>query len=445
MGAVTAAQASSRNGEPGPADARLAGMSLAELYHFYQRELFDTFLPFWDKHGIDHQLGGFLCHMDYDGTLADTEKFVWFQGRGIWVYSFLYNYFGQDSRHLGIARKTKDFLLAHAPLENGWWATSLSTTGQVLQASHPDVYALFFGAEGLQEYAYATGDESALKTALSLLRKIFRHAEMRDFQLDPGSPAGIRQQGVEMMGLRVATQILRRWNDPETSALAERCVEAIIHKYYNPDIGLNNEVLKFDFSRTQEGANQCLIGDSVEALWMVMGEADRRGDRKLWDTAADRVQRHLEVGWDWVFGGLSEWVNVDAGCYEWPPNHPTATDLEFRAKGEYLYLKSFWALNEGLVATLKVYDRRRDPWAAAFYGRIQRVIEEKYSQRQRGLPGYMLFGDRRMTPQAHVRRQDNYHPPRQMMLNLLTLSRMLRLDPAKRQNPGAAGKTSTSA
>jgi hypothetical protein len=37
----------------------------------------------------------------------------------------------------------------------------------------------------------------------------------------------------------------------------------------------------------------------------------------------------------------------------------------------------------------------------------------------------MLFADRRMTPTTHTARQDNYHPPRQLMLCILTLDRML--------------------
>jgi hypothetical protein len=54
----------------------------------------------------------------------------------------------------------------------------------------------------------------------------------------------------------------------------------------------------------------------------------------------------------------------------------------------------------------------------------QNVIDEKFSRKRFGQPGYMLFADRRMVQQPHVRRQDNYHPPRQLMLNLLTLERM---------------------
>jgi len=430
LGVLGAAATGQYSAKAGPthksqtSQTRLAGMSLTELRRFYQRELFDIFLPFWDKYGIDHEQGGFLCNLDYDGTLANSEKFVRFQGRGIWVYSFLYNHFGKNRRHLEIARKTKDFLLKHAPLEDGRWATWLTRDG-IPVGPATDFHAIFFGAEGLQEYASAAQDENALQSALHLLKMVFRNIGRPDFQIDGLTAPGLRDQSVWMKGLRVATKILRRWNDPEVSAIAERCVDAIIHRHYNPDIGLNNEVLNFDFSRPKEHANKCLIGVAIEALSTVMDEADRRNDRRLWGVAADRVRRHLEVGWDWAFGGLAEWVNVDQGCYEWPPEHPTGTDLEIRATGEYFYLKSLWALNEALIATLDVFERRGDTWAADFFGMMHRLVEEKYSQRRRGLPGYMLFGDRRLTFQPHVRRQDNYHPPHQMMLNLLTLDRML--------------------
>ena len=54
------------------------------------------------------------------------------------------------------------------------------------------------------------------------------------------------------------------------------------------------------------------------------------------------------------------------------------------------------------------------------------VINQKFSQKSRGYPaGYILFADRQITPQPHVGRQDNYHPLRQLMLNILTLDKLL--------------------
>ena len=56
----------------------------------------------------------------------------------------------------------------------------------------------------------------------------------------------------------------------------------------------------------------------------------------------------------------------------------------------------------------------------------QRVIDEKYSMKKHGQPGYALFADRRMTYVPHTARQDNYHPLRQLMLCILTLDRMIK-------------------
>ena len=53
-----------------PSQPQVAGMSLRELRQTLYDQLFHVLLPFWDQHGIDHQYGGIMCSLDYDGTLA---------------------------------------------------------------------------------------------------------------------------------------------------------------------------------------------------------------------------------------------------------------------------------------------------------------------------------------------------------------------------------------
>ena len=377
----------------------MPALPLADLRRRYRDELFERFLPFWDRHGIDHEHGGFFHHLDYDGTLLGTDKFHWFQGRGLWVWSFLYNHFGRDPRHLEVAAKAKDFLLG------------------ALQSYHGDVYAMYFAAEGLQEYAFAAGDDQALATALGLVRKLFAHIDRPAY--------GPRPQGLWMVNLRIATQMLRRWNEPDVAAIADRALEAIIDKHYNPEVGLNTELLNFDFTRPAGEENKCQLGHSVETLWMAMDEADRRADPALWRTCAQRIRHHLDVGWDHVYGGLAQWVNVDRPGYRWPEENPVGTSFRFQGAGEYNYMKSLWALNEALIGTLLIYERTGAEWAARYFSLAQEMIDRKFSLKERGYPGYILFGDRQVTFHPHGDRQDNYHPPRQLMLSLLALERML--------------------
>jgi len=413
-----------QNSCPEQTDIRLAGMSTADLRQRLHDELFGRSIPFWSEHGFDRQHGGFLCGLDYDGTVRNDTKFLWFQGRGIWVYSFLFNHFGKRAEYLEVACKTVEFLLRNAVQPDGWWAELLAREGAALQPYRGDVYGMYFVAEGLQEYAWASGDERALETALDLLRRLTRLLDDRTFVFPGAARPGLRPQGLWMVNLRLGTQMLRRWRDSEIAALVDRALEAITERHYNPAIGLNTEWLDFDFSRPAEEACKCLVGHSIESYWMAMDEADRRGDARLWEVCAGRVLRHLEVGWDRVYGGLVQWVNVDQGGYEWPLERPVGTNLEFRSVGEYLYMKPLWALNEALVATLLVFERTRAEWAGRYFEMAHNLIEEKFSQRKYGLPGYMLFADRKMTRQPQVSRQDNYHPPRQLMLNILTLDRM---------------------
>ncbi len=404
----------------------LAGLTLPELRKRYRGELFEVMLPFWERHGVDHEFGGVMHGLDYDGSLVHSDKLLWFQGRAIWVYSFLYNHFGKNPRHLEIAGKTREFLLQHARQPDGWWAEMLARDGRVLKGFQGDVYGMYFVAEGLQEYAWAAGHEESHRMAVELVKTLYRHIE-NPMVVIPGTPGpGIRPQGIWMVNLNIATQILKRWKDPGIEALAQKCVDAVINRHYNPDIGLNNEDLDFDFNRAAGQENKCLLGHSIETLWMVMDEALRRNDLKLWDLCASRIRRHIEVGWDWVYGGLAQWVNVSQGDYVWPVERPVGTDLEFHFRGEHHYMKTLWSLNEILVACLKVFERTGADWAARFFGMAQEVIDSKFSRKKFGQPGYMLFADRKMIQQPHVARQDNYHPLRQLMFNLTVLDRMLK-------------------
>jgi hypothetical protein len=48
-----------------------------------------AFVALWSQPngGIDTEHGGFCCGLDYNGTRLVGNKYVWFNGRGIWVWS----------------------------------------------------------------------------------------------------------------------------------------------------------------------------------------------------------------------------------------------------------------------------------------------------------------------------------------------------------------------
>ena len=81
-------------------DGKLAEKTLEELRDLYRYDLFEDYIPFIYKYVVDHEYGGFMCNTDRDGTNITKNKTTWYEGRGIWVSSFLYNNLDPDPQHL---------------------------------------------------------------------------------------------------------------------------------------------------------------------------------------------------------------------------------------------------------------------------------------------------------------------------------------------------------
>ena len=58
-----------------------------KLYaNMYKTELLDNVLPFWLNHSIDKQWGGYFTCLNRDGSVYETDKFIWLQGRQVWMF-----------------------------------------------------------------------------------------------------------------------------------------------------------------------------------------------------------------------------------------------------------------------------------------------------------------------------------------------------------------------
>ena len=75
-----------------------------QILEFYKYHLHQKILPFWLNHCIDHRNGGINNCVRDDGKLLSTDKYLWSQGRALWVFSHLYNAHGNDLKWLNIAK-----------------------------------------------------------------------------------------------------------------------------------------------------------------------------------------------------------------------------------------------------------------------------------------------------------------------------------------------------
>ena len=160
---------------------KLAGHSLEKLLEQYRYYLFDDFLPFMDKYVVDHKYGGFMCNTDRDGTNITQNKTAWYEGRGIWVYSFLYNKLKKDPEYLEIARKSVEFILKNEPSGDNLWPASFSRECKPISDPPNSIYGDLFVANGLSEYSQATGEEKYWNKAKAILKRCMKIYNSPDY------------------------------------------------------------------------------------------------------------------------------------------------------------------------------------------------------------------------------------------------------------------------
>ena len=123
----------------------------------YETELFDHVLPFWERHSPDRQHGGYFNNLDRDGSVYDTDKHVWLQGRQVWLFSKLYRTVASKPEWLEMARLGMDFLRDHALRPDGRVYFALSQTGEPVRLQRK-IFGECFYVMALAEYARATDD-----------------------------------------------------------------------------------------------------------------------------------------------------------------------------------------------------------------------------------------------------------------------------------------------
>ncbi len=395
---------------------------LRSLQSQYHADLFDDFLPFMEKFVIDPVYGGFMCSTDGNGMHTDTNKAAWYEGRGIWVYSFLYNHLAREQKYLDVARRSADFILSLRPkTPDTTWPKSFSRDGKKTSPPDVEVYGNMFIAEGLAEFSVAANDSQYWNIAREIFLSSVRIYDREDYNpligrtyLTPDARPfpGARIQGVWMTFVRTATQMLRIRPDAEIEAIAHRAVDAVVNHHWNPRFNLNNELLNHDLSRpTNEYEQLVYTGHGIETLWMMMDEATRRRDAALFATLTDRFQRHVEVSRDRIYDGVfRDLMHVD--------NNTWTLD------------KVLWAQCEVTIGALLAYQETGAPWAWDIFRQFDTYTRTKFSLKSFGIPLWMYAADRQVTPESYFKqpaRVEHYHYPRHLMLNLLRINSLLQI------------------
>ena len=279
---------------------------------FYRDTLLNDVLPFWIRHGVDHNHGGFRTSLDQDGTVIDPDKGIWQQGRFTWLLGELYNNVEPRDEWLTLAQHGSRYIIDHGfdPSDGRMWFQVNQTGVPVRKRRY--AFSESFAAIAFGELAQATNDERCA----DLARKTFR--EFVDHNL---CPAGTTQKytearpmkglGFPMICVVTAQELRASIGLEDADEWIDRAIEEIQRDFMKPDlrcvmetVGLQGEVLDCYEGRTLNP------GHAIEGAWFIFREAVRQNDGALIRTGCDMLDWMWERGWDDEFGGLLYFADV---------------------------------------------------------------------------------------------------------------------------------------
>ncbi len=272
----------------------------ADLGNFYLRQLRDDCLPFWFPRAVDQEHGGFLHCFDRDGTLVDSDKSVWAQGRMSWMLLVLHLEMERRPEWLEWAEQGLRFLeLKCTDPADGRMFFHVARDGTPIRKRRY-AYSESFAAIAFAAHAAATGND----------RSAFKARALFDFFTDWNFTAGrippkftdvrpLIGLGPRMITLVTAQELeLRLGKDPHTTAWIDRCLEEI-ETFVKPGLKVVMETVAPDGSVSDHFDGRTLNpGHAIEGAWFIMEEARRRGDSRLAKLGCDMLDWMWERGWD---------------------------------------------------------------------------------------------------------------------------------------------------
>ncbi|NOY61090.1 MAG: hypothetical protein GXO75_19435, partial [Calditrichaeota bacterium] len=295
-----------------------------ELEEIYRAALFDDIVPWWKKHSIDKEYGGYLTRLGRDGQAYSGDKDMWMTGREIWMFSHLFNNYKQKDRWREDARHGLDFMLKYAFLENGKMYFRLDRHGKPL-STILSIYTEVFAAIAVAEYCKISGDAALKEKAMAMYdRLIPRLGQPQDTPL-LGYPVKreFHLHAHDMVRLTVAWVYNDVWPDQKFERDIDLSVESVLQRHWKPELGALLENVAMDGTPMLDLPEGRMFhpGHSIESAWMMMEVGRKTNNEELVQTAIKIVLAALEHGWDAEYGGLRYITNID-----WTPCHNLEAD-----------------------------------------------------------------------------------------------------------------------
>lgn len=374
-------------------------------------DLKENIMPFWLRNGLDTVNGGVYTALDRDGTLMDSTKSVWFQGRFGYVCSALYNTISKEDTWLKASESAIDFIESHCCDTDGHMFFTVTADGKPVQKRRY-VFSECFAAIAMAEYAKASGDRSYADKALEIFYRIIRMISTPGF-LAPKYYVEAKGHSITMILINVAIVLKQVCEDPALDEYIDKAVSEIRDLFMNHEYRTVLEMVGPD-GELIDTLNGRVInpGHCMETGWFILEAARlRNNDPEFVRIGTQIIDWAWEWGWDTEFGGLINFRD----CKGFPAQD-YSQDMKF-----------WWPQCETILAALYAYNATGDSKYLDMHEKAFNWAFEKFPDSSYGeWYGYLHRDGTVAQPAKGNMFKGPFHIPRMMMKAVMEYDKILK-------------------
>ncbi len=376
----------------------------------YHTDFLEDIMPFWLKNGLDTVNGGVYTCLDRDGSLMDSTKSVWFQGRFGFICAYAYNHIEKNADWLAASRSCIDFIEEYCIDADHHMFFTVTAEGEPVQKRRY-VFSECFAAMAMAEYSKATGDQTYANKALNMFLSIRRMMSTPGF-LAPKTYIKGRSHSITMMLINVALIVKQVISDPALDQQIEVSLYDIEHYLIHSEFKALMETVTPDGHLMDTCSGRTINpGHCIETAWFIMETAKMKGnDSHLNDLALKIFDWSYDWGWDNEFGGIINFKD----CRNFP-NQDYSQDMKF-----------WWPQCETIIASLYAYKLTKDEKYLSIHKLIHEWAYDHFQDKEYGeWYGYLHRDGTVAQPAKGNIFKGPFHIPRMMIKSYLLINEIL--------------------
>lgn len=334
----------------------------------YKAELLDNVLPFWLEKSQDKEFGGYFTCLDREGNVFDTDKFIWLQGREVWLFSMLYNKVEKRQEWLDCAIQGAEFLKKHGHDGHYNWYFSLTREGAPLVEPY-NIFSYTFATMAFGQLSIATGNQEYAEIAKKTFDIVLSKVGNPKGKWNKAYPGTRNMKGfaLPMILCNLALEIEPLLDKEFMENTIDTCIHEVMEAFYRPELGLVVENVSVTGELLDNFDGRSLNpGHAIEAMWFIMDLGVRLDRKELIEKAVKIALQEIEYGWDKEYGGIFYFMDR--------LGHPVQ-QLEWDQK-------LWWVHIETLITTLKGYQLTGSKECLHWFEKVHEYVWSHFADKE---------------------------------------------------------------